>query len=189
MRVLLLIKSFPKVKTLMNGMNTLIPAYGVFASPMIEFSIISGLAILWGEFIGDPKWRKTIEVELEPYKDENDVVKHDFLTKMIDIINGKKKNVLGIGNRDLIQTSWEQSVSAVIRNHPNYEVKYGKHFDKYISSESAIFSAFSRHNFASLGVLSDTEELFLVLCVNPYVKDEEKFHTNSKWEELIGEEN
>lgn len=176
---------------LANPINNYNPmfAYGVFASPMIEFSIISGLAILWGEFIGDLKWRKTIEIELEPYKDENDVVKHDFLTKMIDIINGKKKNVLGIGNRDLIQTSWEQSVSAVIRNHPNYEVKYGKHFDKYISSESAIFSAFSRHNFASLGVLSDTEELFLVLCVNPYVKDEEKFHTNSKWEELIGEEN
>lgn len=162
-------------------------AFAIFASPMVEFSMISGLAILWGEFTDAPEWRKDIEKELEPYIDESNIDKHSLLPNIISTIKSYKTTRFFIGNRDIIQTGWEQSVSTVIRNHPDYKVAYGDHFDTYISSKSKIFSTFSRYHLATLGVLEDTEELFLVLCVNPHVKDDEKFHTDSKWEELINE--
>lgn len=163
-------------------------AFGVFASPIVEFSMISGLAILWGEFIDSEEWRTVVEKELDPYKDTNDANKYGILPKIISTIKAHKSIRFGIGNRDTIQIGWEQSVSRAIRNHPNYKEEYGNHFDKYVKSNSKIFSAFSRHHLADLGVLEDTEELYLVLCINPYVKDEEKYHTNSKWEEMINDE-
>lgn len=163
-------------------------ALGVFASPLVEFSMISGFAILWGEFTDAPGWRKSVEKELEPYKDVSDADKHSLLPKIISTIQSHKSIRFGIGNRDSVQTGWKQLVSAAMRNHPNYKETYGDHFDKYIDSKSKLFSAFSRHHLADFGVLEDTEELFLVICINPHVKDEEKFHTNSKWEELINEE-
>lgn len=162
--------------------------FGVFASPVVEFSIISGLAILWGEFIDAPEWRQTIESELEPYKDANNTDKHSLLPQIINIIKNIKANLLGCGDRELIQIGWKQAVSAVMRDHPNYKVTYGNHLDKYISSKSKIFSAFSRYHFADFGVLEDTDELFLVLCINPHVKDDEKFHTHSKWEEIVNDD-
>ena len=162
--------------------------FGVFAAPLVEFSMISGLAILWGEFTDAPEWRAVVEKELEPYKDASNAEQHSILPKIISAIKSYKSIRFGIGNRDIIQTGWEQLVSASMRNHPNYKETYGNHFDKYISSKSKIFSAFSRHHLAGFGVLEDTEELFLVLCINPHVKEDEKFHTGSKWEELINEE-
>ena len=162
-------------------------ALRVFASPLVEFSKISGLAILWGEFTDVSKWRNAVESEIEPYKDVSNTDKHKVLLNIIDTIKNYKLFRFGIGNRDLIQTGWEQLVSTAMRNHPNYKEEYGDHFDKYINSKSKIFTEFSRHHFADLGVLQDTDELFLVLCINTYLKDEEKFHTDSKWEELINE--
>lgn len=162
--------------------------FRVFASPLVEFSMISGLAILWGEFTEKSEWRSAVEKELEPYKDIKNADKHSILPKIISTIQTYRSIRFGIGNRDIIQTGWEQSVSAAMRNHPNYKEAYGDHFDKYISSNSKIFSAFSRHHFANFGVLEDTDAFFLVLCINPHVKDEEKFHTDSKWEELINAE-
>ena len=162
-------------------------ALRVFASPIVEFSIISGLAILWGEFTDESKWRNAVENEIKPYKDASNIDKHKVLLCIIDTIKNQKSIYCGIGNRNFIQTGWEQLVSSAIRNHPNYKEEYGEHFDKYISSNSRIFSEFSRNHFADFGVLQNTEELFLVLCINPYVNDDEKFHTNSKWEELINE--
>ena len=163
-------------------------AFAVFASPLVEFSMISGLAILWGEFTDAPEWRKSVEKELEPYKDVSDADKHSLLPKIISTIQSYKSIRFIIGNRNSVQIGWEQLVSAAMRDHPNYKEAYGDHLDKYISSKSKIFSAFSRHHLADFGVLEDTEELFLVLCINPHVKDDEKFHTDSKWEELINEE-
>jgi len=132
--------------------------------------------------------RSAVEKELEPYKDIKNADKHSILPKIISTIQTYRSIRFGIGNRDIIQTGWEQSVSAAMRNHPNYKEAYGDHFDKYISSNSKIFSAFSSHHFANFGVLEDTDAFFLVLCINPHVKDEEKFHTDSKWEELINAE-
>ena len=45
----------------------------------LEFAKISGLAILWGEFIGSEEWRATVGEELVPYTDKLNVEKYNIL--------------------------------------------------------------------------------------------------------------
>ena len=157
----------------------------VFSAPVLEFAMISGLAILWGEFVGSKEWRETVEKEIESYTDTSKEDKHRVLPHINQVISARKGTLLGIGNRDIIETGWEQMVSAAIRNHPKYKIAYGKFGHKYIVSDSKLFSAFTRHSLAELGVIHDIEELFCVLCVNPHVQENEKYHTRSKWEEIV----
>lgn len=160
----------------------------VFSAPVLEFAMISGLAILWGEFVDSKEWRAIVEKEIEPYTDTSKEDKHRVLPHINQVISARKGTLLGISNRDIIETGWEQMVSAAIRNHPKYKIAYGKFGQKYIVSDSRLFSVFTRHSLAELGVIHDIEELFCVLCVNPHVQENEKYHTRSKWEEIVNNE-
>ena len=161
----------------------------VFSAPILEFAMISGLAILWGEFVGSEEWRDIVDKEIEPYTDKTSEDKYRVLTQINQIISARKSASFGIGNRDIIEGGWEQVVSAAMRNHPNYKISYGKFGQKYVVSESKLFSAFAGHCLADLGVLHDVEDFFCVLCINPHVEETEKYHTRSKWEEVVNDEN
>ena len=163
--------------------------FHVFSAPVLEFAMISGLAILWGEFVGSKEWREIVEKEIEPYTDKTNEDKYRVLTQINQIISARKSTSFGIGNRDIIEGGWEQIVSAAMRNHPNYKISYGKFGQKCVVSESKLFSAFTGHYLADLGVLHDVEEFFCVLCINPHVDEKEKYHTRSKWEEVVNDEN
>ena len=160
----------------------------VFTAPIFEVAMISGLAILWGEFVETPEWRTIVEEEIKPYTDKSDTEKHSVLPKINQMISARKKSFFGIGNRDLIETRWEQTISAAIRNHPNYQIQYGKFGEQHIVSNSKLFNAFTRNSLVDLGVLHDVEDLFCILCINPYVQDDEKYHSQSKWEEDLDDE-
>lgn len=159
----------------------------VFSAPTLEFAMISGLAILWGEFVGSHEWRETVEEEIKPYTNKSDPEKSSVLQRIVQIISARKGSLIGLGNRDIIEAGWEQRISAAIQNHPNYNTKHGKYGEEYIVSNSKIFTAFTRHSL-SLGILHDTEDVFCVLCINPYVQEDDKYHTRSKWEEIINED-
>lgn len=159
--------------------------FHVFSAPIFEYAMISGLAILWGEFVGSQEWRKTVEEEIEPYTDKSKEEKHRVLPYINQIVSARKSTQLGIGNRDIIESGWEQMISAAIRNHPKYKIADGKFEQRFIACDSKLFTAFTSHFLVDLGVIHDVEELFCVLCVNPYVQEKEKYHTRSKWEETI----
>lgn len=159
----------------------------VLSTPILEFAKISGLAILWGEFIGSEEWRATVGEELVPYTDKLNVEKYNILLWIIQNITAHK-SLLGIGNRAVLEIEWEQRISSAILSHPNYKIAYADYGEKYIISNSKLFTAFTRHSLAFSGVLRDTEELFCVLCVNPHVEDDQKYHSKSAWERIINED-
>lgn len=160
----------------------------VFLAPIFEFAMISGLAILWGEYVKDPEWRTIVEEEIKPYTNKSDVEKYSILSKINPMISARKNASFGIGNRDLINARWEQTISAAIRNHPNYQIEYGKYGQQHIVNSSRLFTAFTRNSLVDMGVLHNVEELFCILCVNPFVQDSEKYHSQSKWEEDLNDE-
>ena len=93
-----------------------------------------------------------------------------------------------MGERDIIATGWEQRISAVIRNHPNLIIEFDRFGDEHFISGSKIFSSFANTSLFYMDVLHNTEELFCVLCINPLVEEEDKYHTKSKWEEELNNE-
>lgn len=159
--------------------------YDAFSAPILEFAMISGMAILWGEFMENQDWRSIVEEELKPYLDKKNYDDVDVLSWMVQIISNRKSALMALGSRSILQTSWEQRVSAAIINHPSCKLEYGPYGQERIVSNSKLFSAFASHSLASFGTLDNTEEFYCVLCINPYLKQEEKYHTRSKWEEEI----
>lgn len=155
-----------------------------FSAPVFEYALISGLAILWGEFSGEETWKKLVEKELQPYADKSNPELNELLPKLNQMTLMHKRPMMGIGNRDILKTDWEQTISAAIRNHSKYKVEYVEYGEKQIVSDSKLFKAFVRASFPEFGVIHDAEELFCVLCVNPHVEEKNKYHTQSKWEEI-----
>lgn len=94
-----------------------------FSSPVYEFSVISGLAIIWGEFVGHRDWYETVNCELEPYKDKTDTAKFDLLRNINLILSARRSLGPLTGDREIVVTGWEQRITSAIRRHPNYIIE------------------------------------------------------------------
>jgi len=152
------------------------------SSPMIEYSLISGLAILWGEFIGDSKWKKLIEDEIDnTFKDKKKQEEVFYNTLQLYAYN---QQIFGITDRSILETNWEMRISRAIRTSPSFEIEYGMFGREIVKNHSALFNAFCGHRMVDIGI-SDVEEVFFVSCVNPRLPEDKKFHSRFKWEDKL----
>lgn len=159
-------------------------AYYMFTSPIIEWAQIGGLAILWGEFHSDDDWKLCV------CKSSDLIFKKDgeltgLAEKLIEYIQHRDKFMFGIGSRDILETGWEQSVANAIRNSAICEIEYER-YGHYLKTDSKLLKAFCP-NFMEMGFMTDPSEVFWVICVNPIVSDDKKFHTRFEWEENLND--
>ena len=159
-------------------------AYYMFTSPIIEWAQIGGLAILWGEFHSDDDWKLCV------CKSSDLILKKDgkvtgLAEKLIEYIQHRDKFMFGIASRDILETGWEQSVANAIRNSGICEIEYD-HYGHYLKTDSKLLKAFCP-NFMDMGFMIDPSEVFWVICVNPIVSDDKKFHTRFEWEEKLND--
>ena len=160
--------------------------FHVVTAPLIEYAIISGLAILWGEFSENSQWRELVDAELSEFvrKDEK---KREILTKIIEMLSYRKGHMLGIGNRDLIQTNWVQRITNSIRVSGLCHYEYKDWGIKVLKTESTLLKAFCGTSFENLGFADNVEDLYLILCLNQYVPSEKQYESRSKWEKNLHE--
>lgn len=160
--------------------------FHVVTAPLIEYAIISGLAILWGEFSENRQWRELVDAELSEFvsKDEK---KREILTKIIEMLSYRKGHMLGIGNRDLIQTNWVQRITNSIRVSGLCHYEYKDWGIKVLKTESTLLKAFCGTSFENLGFADNVEDLYLILCLNQYVPSEKQYESRSKWEKNLHE--
>lgn len=157
-------------------------AYYMFTSPIIEWAQIGGLAILWGEFFSDAEWKKCV-------CDSSDLIfKKDgeptgLAEKLIEYIQDRHKFFLGIGDRDIIETGWKLGVANAIRNSGICESEYDDYRCR-LKSDSKLLNAFCPA-FMDMGFTTDPSEVFWVVCVNPIVSEDKRFHTRFSWEEKL----
>lgn len=160
--------------------------FHVVTAPLIEYAIISGLAILWGEFSENRQWKELVDAELSEFvsKDEK---KREILTKIIEMLSYRKGHMLGIGNRDLIQTNWVQRITNSIRVSGLCHYEYKDWGIKVLKTESTLLKAFCGTSFENLGFADNVEDLYLILCLNQYVPSEKQYESRSKWEKNLHE--
>lgn len=160
--------------------------FHVGTAPLVEYAIISGLAILWGEFSEEKQWKELVDLELCTFvnKDESH---RDMLVKILDLLSYRKNHMLGIGNRDLIQSNWEQRITNSIRTRRLCHYEYKDWGTKILKTDSPLLKAFCRASFHDLGFTNSVEEVYLILCINQYVPPEKQYETKFKWEEDLYE--
>lgn len=161
--------------------------FHVATAPFVEYAIISGLAIIWGEFTENARWRAIVEGTLK-YFVEQDPEKHKEILKSITkCVEVRRNGMLGIGNRDVLQTGWEMRIAAAIKKSENFNIIYHQYGMETLKTNSRILSAFAGVLFHSHIQLDNSEDVFFALCVNPYLDDDQKYRSQTGWEDKLNE--
>ena len=158
--------------------------YYMFTSPIVEWAQIGGLAILWGEFHSNDEWKICV------CKSSDLVFKKDgeltgLAEKFIEYIQHRDKYMFGIGNRDILETEWKQSVANVIKNSGICETEY-EFYGRRLKTDSKLLEAFCP-DFMDIGFAKDPSEVFWVICVNPIINEDKKYHTRYSWEDKLND--
>lgn len=159
-------------------------AYYMATSPIVEWAQIGGLAILWGEFHSDNEWNDVVKKSSDSLfvKDGKST---GVAERLIEYVQHRKRFMVGIAGRDILETGWKQGVENAIRNSGMCEIEY-EMFYCTLKTESKLLKAFCP-NFMDMGFSADPSEIFWVLCVNPFLAEEKRFHTEYSWEDKLYE--
>ena len=162
-------------------------AYYMFTSPIVEWAQIGGLGILWGEFFKDIEWCNIVKKASKQILKvrEKEEKSTEVAAQLIEFVSQRNKFLFGIGARDILETSWNQFVANAIRESAVIETEYAM-FGQKIKTDSKIIKAFCS-NFLEMGFSSDPSEVFWVICFNPLLPEEKRFHSRFSWEDDLNE--
>ena len=79
----------------------------------------------------------------------------------------------------------KEFVANAIRESATIETEYVM-FRQEIKTDSKIIKAFCS-NFLDMGFTTDPSEVFWVICINPLLPKEKRFHTRFSWEDDLNE--
>ena len=161
--------------------------FHVYTAPNIEYAMISGLAIIWGEFSNVPCWTQLVEESLKEFVEKDKEKNIEVLLKLVEMEKIRRNHLLGIGNRDVLQTAWEQRISHAIRQSNLYKFEYQRFGTKVIKTNSKLLKAFCGSSFETFG-FNKTEEVYFITCVNKYLQDNNKFKSQFNWERRMDNE-
>lgn len=158
-------------------------AFYLITSPIAEWAQIAGLAILWGEFLYDNRWKSSVN-DIVPQiinpVDEESIL---LAEKMVKYAKDREVYIFGIPNRDLLETSWNMHVANALRESELCQKEYWE-FGVRLKTNSSLLKSFCP-GFLDFGFTSDPAEVFWVLCINPLLPDEKRFHSRGLWEDKL----
>lgn len=161
--------------------------FHVAVAPFVEYAMISGLAILWGEFTESTKWKTLVEETLKYFVEQNPDENIKLLAKIVGCIKADQRAILGIGNRDVLRTGWEMRIASSMMSNKRFATVYHEFGIETLKTSSNLLSTFLETLFQSYIEIHDSEEVFLVMCVNAYLNDEQKYRSQSGWEDKLNE--
>lgn len=160
-------------------------AYYMVTSPIVEWTQIGGLAILWGEFHSDQNWKKGV-FESSDWIFNKEGKFNVFAEKIVEYVQQRDKFLMGnVFMRDIVETGWKERVEDSIRESGICEAEY-QIYGSRLKTNSKLLKAFCPDFFDS-GFRIDPSEVFLVTCVNPNIPDEKRFHSNYSWEDKLND--
>ena len=158
----------------------------VATAPFLEYALVSGLAIIWGEFLGEPKWKELIDNSLSSFLDNSPNGKAIVLS-MAQFLQNRQHNLAGIGNRDILQTGWVQRIEHSIYQNPAFEIVCDR-FHKKIKTDSKLLASFSGfYLFDGFPSLHNPEDVYMIATVNKYLPENQKYKSISGWERNYAE--
>ena len=162
--------------------------FHVVTAPMVEYALISSLAILWGEFNNSSQWRILVDTELEKFiaEEENHIL---VLKRMTELAMSRKHHLLGIGNRDTLQFGWKQRIESAISKSDLCEYEYDCFGQRSLKTDSQLLKAFCGLTFfdGRFTFTHAVEDVYFVCCVNQYLPPESKYTGAFDWEENLNE--
>lgn len=158
--------------------------YYQVTSPIAEWAQIGGLAILWGEFRGTNQWTEKIKGEVAQFlskmNSEGEIV---LAEKLVEYARNREMFMYGFMDRGIIETNWNIRIVNAVKESGLCDTAYS-FYGMQLKTESIILKAFCT-NFIDFGFTSNPAEVFWVLCVNPLLAEDKKYHSGSAWEKKL----
>lgn len=161
-------------------------AYYIFTSPIAEWAQIGGLAILWGEFHQDDMWKNHILTCCKSLFTKADGTSTDLPEKLIHYMQGREQFKNRFGGRSILETDWQLKVVRTI-NESRIVKSENTMFENRLKTTSKLLKVFCPRFTERLDFDKDAAEVFWVVCVNPFVSDDKKYHTRSLWEDKFND--
>ena len=158
-------------------------AYYMFTSPIVEWAQIGGLAILWGEFFSKTDWMKYVKKGSESILRKQE--KDDLAEKLVEYVQHRRQFMLGVASRDILETGWKQRVANAILDSGVCKSEYGL-YGRELIIDSKLVRSFCP-GIIDYGFMNDPSEVFWVMCVNPFLDEDKKYHTSDSWEDGMNE--
>jgi len=156
-------------------------------APLVEFAMISGFAILWGEFVEDLEWRKTVDNEIKRYVSEKPLENIQILYDITKRVQTRRNISMRIRKRDIIQMVWEGRIAQAIMGCDKFRIVYRSPFRPELDTNSKLLRAFIDLFGSPYIYLHNVEDIFFIISVNPYLEDDYKYKSSSGWEAKLHE--
>lgn len=161
--------------------------FHVLSAPFVEYGIISGLAIIWGEFTENIAWKTLIKDVLKDFIDEEPEKHRKIILSVTKCVEMRRHGIIGIGNRDVLQTGWEMRIASSMRQNGKFQIEYHPFGAEVLKTNSKLLLAFIGRLFNSHVQLNNSEDVYFVTCVNRYLPDDQKYKSQSGWEDELNE--
>ncbi len=157
-------------------------------SPYIDYSCIIGAAIVWGELVENKSWRKNVEGATERFMQNSDDQRKDMIANIVNAISIQEHTLMGIGVGQMQRSKLERRLLHAMEQNAHFKLSYEMFGGKRLVTNSILLRAFCSYPLDVVGI-HDLHSVYLVTCVNPYLKPESRYVSRSNWEVKMDEEN
>ena len=149
----------------------------VYSNPIIEYSLISGYAYLWGEISGDSRWKEQI---IEDAK--MNVTKDDMGKKISEILSTVRSRMPALHHRDILHTHWSQRIENMLKCSGNISWKRDAFYEVYDGESKLLRAVISAKNdFDFLNC--ESYEIYAVVVLNQFLQEDERYRSQDRWED------
>lgn len=151
--------------------------FAVFSNPIIEYSMISGYAYMWGEISGDNRWKTLI---LEDTK--SNITKDDMAKKICEILYSVRGRMPSIYHRDILHTSWCRKIENAFKSSEKLSWKRDMFYEVYGGDNKllgAVLSEKNDYNFMKCAAY----EIYAVVVLNQFLEEENRYRSCNRWED------
>lgn len=151
------------------------------SNPILDFGNISGYAYLWGEIIGDEKWKDLIADYFEQMIDNFKEDKEQKCIKISEFLTMPSKLGPLIYNRSMLWSSWKTMIERAFVSSGKIEWEH-KGFHEVVKTDSQwLKNLIGTRSDLDL-ISSDAYEIFGVFVLNKYLSEDKKYKTRWGWE-------
>lgn len=150
-------------------------------NPIIEYGLVSGYAILWGEISGNSNWKELVLSCFDNIVKATKENGQNLCEQIASMLN--TPNILrpAIYQKSIIHTGWKQTIERAFIGSGCIKWKQ-QGFYEIIDSQNVLLQKI-------IGIKSEFDlfsieayEIFAILVLNNYLEDEKKYKSRSGWE-------
>lgn len=149
----------------------------VYSNPIIEYSLISGYAYLWGEISGDSRWKELI---IEDAK--KNATKDDMGKKISEILSMVRSRMPAIHNRDILHTNWSQRIENMLKCSGKISWKSDMFYEVYDGESKLLKAVISEKNDYDF-LNCEAYEIYAVVVLNEFLQEDERYCSQDGWED------